>query len=256
MIHRLRLAILKKRIRNNPHIGKEDIDKARLYKNGGYSIRYRIINLPGGRVSVEWLSLKRRLAAYEEKIIKIKKRFLNFWRYQKWILLFRPAFIFILITVFLLFYFTVMETQKANVERIKMIVASVVGVTPEDVQYVGDGWLEISGRRRRRVVTITEPPRYEYEPIKYTFNPFRWLFFSESGFIRRWRSESTSYATHPVVYNERGDVWLRKKNSWVHGHISDEAIKWDTPQLGGFSLKKTSGHKISIEDKKLRIIDK
>ena len=137
------------------------------------------------------------------------------------------------------------------------MIASIIGINPKDIQYVGDGWLEISGQRRRIEEKVNEPPKYVYEPIKYAFNPFRWFFSSETGFIKRWRSESGGgYATHPVVYNARGDIWIRKKDNWEHGRVSGENIKWDTPQVTGFNLRKATGHEMSIQDKKLKIIDK
>lgn len=246
MIHGIRFAILKKRIKNNPYIGKEDSDGTHVYKKGHYSIRYRIINLPEGKVGVEWVSQKRRYSAYEEKVRRIKKGLFDFWYYQRWSIFFRPPIIFILIAVILLFYFKVMSTREINAERLKWIVASVIGISPEDIQYIGDGWLEISGQRKREDGVS--------EPIKYTFNPLRWLFFSEGGVLTRWRGEPFGYATHSVVFNDRGDVWIKKKDTpWQHGIISGETIKWDTP-VG--SSKVTEQEKISTEDKKLRVIDK
>jgi len=97
-----------------------------------------------------------------------------------------------------------------------------------------------------------------YEPIKYTFNPLKWLFFSDTGFIKRWRSESRGggYVTHPVAYNERGDVWVKKKDAWEHGRITGNVIKWDTPQVTGMSIRKTTGHEVSTQDRKFKVIDK
>ena len=256
MIYGIRFAILKKRIKNNPYIGKEDTGATYVYKKGDYSIRYRIIKLPQGQIGVEWVSQKRRYSAYEEKAKRIKKGFFDFWHYQRWFFFFRPPIIFILITVILLFYFKMTQTREIMAQQLKWIVASAMGISSDEIQYIGDGWLEISGKRRRIVEKINEPTRYVYEPIKYTFNPLRWLFSSDTGFIKRWRSESGGYATHPVVYNDRGDVWLKKKDTWAHGQIGGETIKWDTPQVTGFSLKKTPGHEVSVEDKKIRIIDK
>ena len=137
-----------------------------------------------------------------------------------------------------------LETREAKVERFKRIVASIVGIKPKDIQYVGDGWLEISGQRKREDQTR--------ELIRYTFNPLRWLFFSEGGVLTRWRGEPFGYATHPVVYNDMSDVWLKKKDTWEHGRISGETIKWDTPQGSG----KVTEQEISPEDKKLKVIDK
>lgn len=257
LYHKIRFAILRKRIKKNPYVGEEDTGGAYIYEEGGYSISYRIIKLPEDKLYIEWISHKRRLSAYEERIKRIKQNFLDFWHYQKWAVFFRPSILFLLIVGIFLFYSEVIERQETKMARLKWMVASVVGINPQDVQYIGDGWLEISGQRRRTEERINEPPKYVYEPIKYTFNPLGWFFSSDTGFIKRWRSEAAGgYATHPVVYNERGDVWLRKKGTWEHGRMSGETIKWDTPQVAGMNIRKTPGHEISIQDKKLKIIDK
>lgn len=257
LYHKIKFAILRRRIKKNPYIGQEESDGTYLCKKGGYSINYRIIKLSGGQVQVEWVSHKRRLGTYEERIRKIKKRFLDFWHYQKWTFFFRPSILFLLLVSVILFYSEVMETQETKMARLKWMIASVAGINPGDIQYIGGGWLEISGQRKRTEERINEPTKYVYEPIKYTFNPLRWLFSSDKGFIKRWRGESGGgYATHPVVYNDRGDIWIRKKDGWEHGRISGETVKWDIPQVSGMSTRKTPGHEISVQDKKLKIIDK
>lgn len=43
MYHKIRFAILKKKIKKNPYIGEEDVDETYEYKQGSYSIRYRIV---------------------------------------------------------------------------------------------------------------------------------------------------------------------------------------------------------------------
>ena len=139
-----------------------------------------------------------------------------------------------------------METQETKMARLKWMIASVVGINPQDIQYIGEGWLEISGQRRRTEEKINEP-------IKYSFNPLRWLFFSEGGFLRRWRGEPYGYATHPLVYNERGNVWINKNGTWEHGRIVGENLEWDRP-VG--SAKVVEQEILSREDKKLRVIDK
>ncbi len=247
---------MRKRIKKNPYIGQED-NGSYVYKDGSYSISYRIIKMPEGKLCIEWIAHKCHFGAFEKKTRRIKKGFLDFWFYQKWTLFFRPATLFILVASVFIFYFAVLETQEAKVERFKRIVASVVGIKTHDIQYVGGGWLEIPGQRRRIVEKINEPARYVYEPIKYAFNPLSWFLSSDTGFIKRWRSEASGgYVTHPVVYNDKGDVWLKKKNTWEHGNISGETIKWDTPQVSGLSIRKTTGQEVTVEDKKLKVIDK
>ncbi len=187
-----------------------------------------------------------RLGPYEEKIRRIKKTFFKFWHYRGWLLLFHPPTVFFLIIGFLIFYFGLLETQKSRAEKFRWIIASVARIDPSQVQYIGRGWLEISAERKTAVDNI-------YEPVKYTFNPFAWIFSLDVAFIRRWRGEPYGYATHPVIYNESGEVWINKEGTWRYGKISGKAINWDMPQGSGIRAGKVSGHEIQ---KKLRIEDK
>lgn len=253
MIESIRFALLKKKIRNNPYIGEADIDGTYLYRQGGYSIRYRVIKLADGQTGIEWVSLKRRLGAYEERARKLKEGFFEFWHYQKWFIFFRPPIILILIIIIIFFYSEVMETQEVKTNRLKWVIASAIGISAQDIQYIGDGRLEISGQRQRR-------QDKKNEPIKYSFNPLRWLFFSEGGVLGRQRGEPFGYTTHPVVFNDKGDVWIKKPNAaWQHGIISGQSIKWDKPMGSANIIEQKeipSEMEISLEDKKLKIIDK
>jgi len=257
LYHKIIFAILRRSIKNNPYIGEDDGSGIYSYTKGDYSICYRVSGREAGKICIEWISHKRRISGYGRKVRKIRKGFIDFWLYQKWLVFFRPSILFLLIVSLSLFYYGMIEKQATRMARLKWTIASVIGVSPEDVQYIGKGWLEISGQRRRIEERINEPPQYVYEPIKYAFNPLRWLLSADTGFIKRWRSESSGgYAKHRVVYNERGDIWLKKQNTWEHGSISGENIKWDVPQVTGMSVRKTPGHEINIQDKKLMIIDK
>lgn len=249
LYHNIRFAILKKKIKRNPYIGKEEIDGTYDYKQGNYGIRYRILKGPQAKESIEWISLRRRISTYEEGIRKIGKSFFKFWHYQGWLVFFRPPILFLLIVSIFIFYFGLAETQKTKVERFKWVIASVVGVSPQQIEYIGNGWLEISSRRRTAVDRINEP-------VRYTFNPFRCLFSSEVGFVTRWRGGPYQYATHPIVYNERGEVWLNKEDTWRHGIVSGKTIKWDKPQGTGIRAGKVTGHEISTQDEKFYITDK
>jgi len=244
LYNKIIFAALRKKIKQSPFIGQGQDDGTYLYTKGSYSINYRKSILPDGKLCIEWVWHKRRLSPYEEKIRRVKKRFLEFWYYQRWLLLFRPPLIFLLIIGVFLFYYGVLGTQEAKIERLKLIVASAVGINTQDIQYIGDGWLEISGQRKVADDTT--------ESLNYTFNPLRWLFFSDTGFVKRWRRGSGEYVKYPVVYNEKGDVWLKDKDAWQHGIISDQNIKWDTPQ----GSARVTGQEITREDKKLKIIDK
>jgi len=138
---------------------------------------------------------------------------------------------------FLAFYFGLLETHKSRIDAFKWVVASVAGIDPGKIQYIGGGWIEISTERKTAVDKI-------HEPVKYTFNPFSWLFSPEIIFVSRWRGKPYGYATHPVVYNERGEVWINKEGAWRYGKVSGKDIKWDIPQGTGIRAGKVSGHEI------------
>lgn len=247
---RLRFFRLKRKIKNNPLIGIKQEDGSYYHKKGGYGISYRIKESPSGAKTVEWLSLKRRLGFFEKEILKIKRGLNKFFLYQRWLVLFRPAILFLLFVSISISYFGLVETRKARVERFKWLVASAVGVSPNQIQYIGNGWLQISAQRKTAVDSVNEP-------VRYTFNPFRWFFSLPEAFVTRWRGKPFGYVTHPVVYNEGGEVWINKEDTWRHGRFtSDRTIEWDTPQGTGIRAGKVTGHQISTPDKKLYIPDK
>lgn len=242
---RFKFFALKKKIKNNPLIGKNDFGNKYYYKEGGYAVGYKIGGASTGIKTVDWLFLKRRLTFLEEKILNIRRFINNFFLYQRWTVIFQPSVILLLIGSMIIFYFGFVETQNTRVERLKWVVALAAGVNPSQIQYVGNGWLEVSGQRKTRVDRISEP-------IRYTFNPFRWFFSREEGFVTRWRGENFGYVTHPVAFNEKGDVWINKEGTWRHGRFTnDRTVEWDTPQ----GTRKVTDQEISTPDKKLYIRD-
>jgi hypothetical protein len=95
------------------------------------------------------------------------------------------------------------------------------------------------------------------EPVRYAFNPFTWFFSSQGGFVTRWRGEPFGNVTHPIAYNDEGEVWINKEGTWRHGMFTDgKTVDWDIPQGTGIRAGKVYGHQISTLDKKLYIQDK
>lgn len=250
IIHKFKFGVLKKRIIKNPCIGTADADGSFIYKHGSYVIRYRIKKDDGTyKGHPEWISQKRRVNFFERKINGIRESFLDLLRYQKWLVFFHPPVFFLLLICFLLFYFGLVETQKAKIERLKWTVAAAIGVSPNQIRYIGDGWLQIYAQRQTAVDKQTEI-------VGYTFNPFTWLFSPEA-FVGRLRGEPFGSITHPVVYNERGEVWINNEGEWRYGRIMEnETIKWDVPQGTGVRAGKVFGHKIFRDGKKIYISDK
>ncbi|MDP3731753.1 MAG: hypothetical protein Q8R31_01805, partial [Candidatus Omnitrophota bacterium] len=98
------IARLKKKIKNNPSIGIKQQDNSYAYKVEGYTISYKVKESPSGVKTIEWLSLKRRLTLIEEKIINIKRSLNKFFIYQRWVTLFRPSVIIILLAPLIILY--------------------------------------------------------------------------------------------------------------------------------------------------------
>ena len=242
----LRIFRIKNKIKNNPLIGIKQEDNSYYYKEKGYTISYRIRESCAGNKIVEWLSLKRRLTTFEEKVLNLKKALDKFFLYQRWVILFRPLVVIVLITSLIIFYFGIKEHSLKRIERFRWIVAQITGVSPESIRYAGEGWFKISGQKSSK--------DREVEPITISFNPLRWLFLSDSANVSRWSEKSNKYITYPVTINDKGDVWLGKKSGQIHGRVLSNEVIWDTPQRAGIR-EKVSGHHIVIEDGKLKIID-
>jgi len=245
---------LKKKIKNNPSIGIKQQDNSYDYKEEGYTISYRVKEFPLGVKAVEWLSLKRRLTFIEEKILDIKRNLDKFFLYQRWITLFRPSAIIVLMASLIIFYLG-MEQSSKRIGRFKWIVARITGISPESIKYVGGGWFDVFGQRR-----FLDKGG---DPVTVSFNPLGWLFFSDTAHINRWNKELNKYVTYSVVVNDKGDIWLDKKdgkiqgkglvkkNKQIHGKIQADRIIWDEP-TGSLQV---SGHHIGVEDDRLRFID-
>lgn len=249
LFHKLKIAQLKRKIERNPFLGERDLDGTYLYKEGAYRLQYIVIESEQlkGKRSIEWLQIKRRLSPSEERLRGKKRPFAKFWHYQGWLSLFRPTAIILLMAVVLIFYFALIEPQKAKVERYRWIIAKVLGIKPDQIEYIGGGWIEF-GTKRKTVVDD------QYEPTRLRLNPFRWLLRNEAAYVDRWLGDK--YSSHQVVYSDMGDLWLRYKGEWQHGTISGEEIKWDSPLGGGIRAGKVSGHEISTEEGSLTIRDK
>ncbi len=242
----LRIFRLKNKIKNNPLIGIKQEDNSYYYKGKGYTISYRIKESFAGIKIVEWLTLKRRLTTFEEKVLNLKRALDNFFLYQRWTTLFRPLVVIVLITSLIIFYFGIKEHSLKRMERFRWIIAQISGISPESISYAGEGWFKISGQKSSK--------DREVEPITISFNPLRWLFLSDTANVSLWSKKSNKYITYPVTINDKGDVWLGKESSQIHGKVLGNEVIWDAPQREGIR-EKVSGHRITVEDGKLKIID-
>lgn len=233
---------LKEKIKSDPLIGKKEEDNNYCYKEGSYSAVYKIKEIPPGTKSVEWLFLRRRLTFLEEKFLNIKRFINSVFIYQRWVILFRPWVIIVLIASLSIFYLGITGYSQKKIQRFKWVAAQITGISPESIEYKGLGWFKVSGQRR--------PLDKTTEPVVVSFNPFNW-FFSDSAIIKRWSEKSNKYITYPVTINDQGDVWLDKRGDKVHGKALGDKVIWDEPQ----GQRKVPSHNIIIENGKLKILD-
>lgn len=242
----LRISRLKQKIKRDPLIGLKDEDDSYYYKEKGYTLSYRIRESPDGIKKVEWLSLKRRLTFFEKYIFNIKKDLNNFFLYQRWLILFRPSVAIILITALIIFYLGIQENSLKRIERFRWVIAQITGIRPEAIGYTGAGLFTIAGKK----TSLDKKP----EQVTISFNPLRWLFFSDTATVSRWSEKSNRYLNYPVTISDKGDVWLDKKSGQIHGRVLDNSVVWDEPQKTG-TRDKVSGHHITVENGRLNIFD-
>jgi hypothetical protein len=243
---------LQKKIKRDPLIGIKQQDNNYYYTEKGYTLGYRISESSAGIKKVERVFLKRHLTFYENNILEIKRLLNKFFLYRRWGILLQPLVLGLLVSSVVIFYFGLVETQQVREDRLKFVVASIIGVKPDQIEYIGNGQLEISTSHRKTAVDSIS------EPVKYTFNPFMWFFSSQGGVISRWQSHEQRYINHPVVYNDRGDIWINNDGTWRSGKLTnnDKTIEWDQPQGSGIRAGKVTGHEISTQNKEITIFDK
>lgn len=250
VFHKFKVAQLKRRLERNPFLGEKKSDGTYIYKKGGYRLRYRIIGQPQTKdvKNIEWIEIGRRSDRIDEVSKSLEKFQTKFWRYQGWLNLFRFPTILILIAGVMLFYFGLIEPMKAKIDRYRWVIAKVVGIRPEEVEYIGDGWIEMGMKRTTAVDR-------QSEPVRYRVNPFRWLFTNDAGYVDRWRGDNI-YTTHRIVFNETGDVWLKMEETWKHGVVSGDKIAWDERLGRAHRAGKILGEEISTGEGGLSIRDR
>ena len=242
----LKIFSLKKKIKKNPLIGIKQNDGSYNYKEGGVTMNYGIGEPCAGIRTVQWFSLKRRLSFLERKIRTIKRSLRDFFIYRKWHVLFQPSIAIILVISLVIFYLGIKEYSFKQVRYFRLIAAEITGVIPESIEYEGKGWFKISGQKR----SLDK----ENEPVAISVNPLSWLFFSNSANIVRWSKKLNKYIDYHVSINDKGDVWLGKKDGQIHGRLLGSKVIWDRPQKAGTPYQ-ISGQRIAIEDGKLKILD-
>lgn len=241
---KLKLCFLKKEIKKNPLIGEKDLDGTLLYKKNGYTLRYSIEELPSGEKKIQWISYKLHLTALEEFIYKIKIFFQRLILYSR----LKPSLIFSFFLIVIVIYIWTLIPEPTKIGFYKSLISHTVGVSPKQIEYKGRGWFEIYGKR------IVSKERH-VEPFVFTVNPWRWLFFSDAGFVTRWRGKESGYKTHYLKIDKEGKISTvetgqeafggKVKLRYLEGKVEGDKIKWRVP--GGAEPGVTEDIKITEE---------
>ncbi|KPK39169.1 MAG: hypothetical protein AMJ78_08905 [Omnitrophica WOR_2 bacterium SM23_29] len=242
---------MKKKISANPFIGTKGEDGMFQYKEGRFTIRYAITypKTPNEKIIPQWISVKIKLAFRKNILEKIKEEIVDFWHYQKWLILFHPSTIAVLIFIAIFVYFGAIEFQPHKGYLIRWVASRAIGVSPDAIEYEGGGWIRVHGTR----VAINK----EIEPFNYDVNFFRWLVFNDAGSVTRYRGKEYGAVTQPVGYNAAGEVYIKKEGKLKKGEIKEGAIKWDEPEVVSIREgKPIRGHAIETTTNKVELRDK
>lgn len=240
----LKMFKLKKEIKNNPYIGDKDIDGIYVYTKGRYTIRYKVLNNLGKGPRARIVSIRHKMTALEREKRNIKHLLKKIFYYQSWVNLFKSHIIISFALGTAILYFGVIEPYKVKVDRFRWIVAKVIGVDKDQVEYRG-GLVRIFAKRH---------PAYkeDAEQVYFTFNPLQIFSSKFTGNVTRWSKEA-GYVTHQISYDSSDNIWMKLKGDWIHGVVLNNQVKWDEPKeatRGGIT-----GHKITGKNKGLLIID-
>lgn len=242
---------MKRKIRANPFIGTKDENGTFQYKEDRFTIRYAIIypKTPNEKITPQWISVKIKSVFYKNTLEKIRDEIADFWHYQKWLILFHPATIAVLLFIGLIIYIGGIELQPGKGYFIRWVASRAIGVSPDAIEYQGDGWIRVSGTR----VAINK----EIEPFNYDINFFRWLVFNDVGSVTRYRGKEYGAVNQPVGYDATGEVYIKKEGKIKKGEIKEGAIKWDEPEVVSVREGKSiRGHAIETTPDKIELRDK
>lgn len=250
IISKISIWRMKNKIRARPFIGARDPDGTFRYKEGRITIKYAITapKAPNNKSIPRWISVKIRTSFYANSLRKSANEFMDFWRYQKWLIFLRPSSLIILMFIGSIIYTGAVELQPGKGYVTRWLVSQAIGISPSEIEYRGDGWIKIYGIRK----TVVDRER---EPFSYNVNVFGWLVFNDAGSITRERDAEYGPVTHQLGYDANGQVYLNKENKWQKGEI-ENGVKWDKPQGSGIRREKVKGEIIENTGGKIRIRDR
>lgn len=243
-------------IKRKPDVGLKDKDGSLTYKQGVFTVRYRVIssNIDERFEKVKIDYIKKDLRRYERRFIRFKRKVSKFWLYRKWINFLKPATLLLLLLTILLPYYILFEPQADKEYRLRWFISKVLRVGMEDVVIEPNGWIKVLATR----IMATDE---QYEPISFNVDLVKWLAFQDDGYIIRNRgvveNYDYGYVVYPVKYDESGSLLLEKEGKWIGGmvHGRDE-VTWKEAQGTGIRAGAVHGHLRDLESDEFLIQDK
>lgn len=243
-------------IKRNPDVGLKDKDGSLTYKQGVFTVRYRVntSNIDERFKKVKLDYIKKDLRRYERRFIRFKREVGKFWLYRKWRNFLKPAIRLLLLLTILLPYYILFESQADKEYRLRWFVSKVLRVGMEDVVIEPNGWIKVLATRIMAVDA-------QYEPISFNVDLVKWLTFQDDGYIIRNRgvveNYDYGYVVYLVKYNDGGSLLIEKEGKWIKGvvHRIDEAT-WEEAQGTGIRKGAVHGHRRDLESREFLIQDK
>jgi hypothetical protein len=241
-------------INKNPDIGLQDKDGNFTYKQGVFTVRYRVVssNTDGSFKKAKIDYIKKDRYGYGRGFIRFEKKVDDFWRYRKWRNFLRPGMILFLLLIILFPYYLLFEPQADKEYRLEWLISKVLRVRTEDVVIRPDGWIKILATR----ITAVDRQR---EPISFNVNLVKWLTFQDDGYIARNRGVVENYDYGDVVYPVHygiSSLFLEKDNGWVSGKLNGiEEVTWEEAQGTGIRAGAVHGEKRNLEERVFTIQD-
>ncbi|MDD5679888.1 MAG: hypothetical protein PHI59_01440 [Candidatus Omnitrophica bacterium] len=243
-------------VKRNPAVGLEDKDGSFTYKQGAFTVRYRVISssiaAQTGKVEIDYI--KKDLQRYERRFIRFKRKVSKFWLYRRWTNFLKPAALFLLLLTILLPYYILFEPQTDKEYRLRWFISKALGVSMKDVVIGPDGWLIISATR----ITAGDE---QNEPISFNVDLIKWLTFQDDIYVIRDRgvveNYDYGYVIYPVKYYGSGSLMLEKDGKWIEGTVyRGDKVIWEEAQGTGIRAGAVHEQRVDLESDKILIHDK
>jgi hypothetical protein len=224
---------LEKMVRRNPGIGLKD-------KEGSSD--------GTERKEVKPVFIERRLTSYERKIKSFKSSIRQFWSSDRWIDIFKARTLIPLLTIIVVLYFIMSDSEHSKDQRTKWAVSRLLGINEKNVTVKPDGLITVSAERMNALDG-------SIESISFDFNPDNWTASRKKGYVIM--NNGTKQGRYPVTLDDKGNISVNKDDRLIAGKYTENEIIWNEPQptgvqgryVRGYDIVHLSNNEILIKDK-------